>query len=59
VKSWMLFLAFIIEKRWNDYNKYFDMDNVTRWAKMYNGAWYKANEYDTKLKNNYLHAKGK
>lgn len=59
IKSGMLFLAFIIEKRPNDYQKFFNMGDVARWAKMYNWWNYKTNKYDTKLKNNYNYIKNK
>ena len=54
--SWKLFLAFCIEKaNWSqkeanrDFKKFFDMNNVSRCWRFYNGS----SDYWTKLKNNF------
>lgn len=58
MKSGMLFLAFCIEKRRNDYQKFFDINHNLAWcAEHYNWPRYKDNKYDTKLKNNYEYVK--
>ncbi len=60
MKSGMLFLAYCIEKRPNDFQKFFDIDNNLNWCcEKYNWAnWRQTNpDYDQKLKDNYSHIK--
>lgn len=53
ISSWKLFLAFCKEKGWNQFNKFFDMEDTQWWAERYNWSNYKSNDYDTKLKSTY------
>lgn len=60
MKSGMLFLAYCIEKRSRDYQKFFDIDNNLIWCcENYNWANRRQTnpDYDKKLKDNYTHIK--
>ena len=60
MKSGMLFLAYCIEKRPRDFQKFFDIDKNLNWCcENYNWAnWRQTNpDYDKKLKDNYTHIK--
>jgi len=60
MKSGMLFLAYCIEKRPRDYQKFFDIDNNLIWCcDNYNWANRRHTnpDYDKKLKDNYTHIK--
>lgn len=56
IRSGMLFLAYCLERKPDDYRKFFDIENNLDWCcKSYNWAHWKSYNprYDIKLKNNY------